>query len=186
MGKRSVIADIRDAFGSELDAGQQSGLISWLAFTGTFAGVRGITHAIRAGKGPFKNLSVGGEHLHHYMWGIGLLAGVGAVAVRGDEKLRRHPVTGVAYGSGLALIVDEFALLLDLKDVYWAREGRVSVDVGVTASSAVGSYFAALPVLREVARKRGLSPPASPLRKIRAAANSADPAGQAAGEPGSS
>jgi len=39
MGKRSVIADIRDAYGSELDAGQQSALISWLAFTGTFAAI---------------------------------------------------------------------------------------------------------------------------------------------------
>jgi hypothetical protein len=186
MGTRSVIADIRDAFGSELDAGQQSALISWLAFTGTFAGVRGVTHAIRAGKGPFKNLSVGGEHLHHYMWGIGLLAGVGAVAVRGDEKLRRHPVTGVAYGSGLALIVDEFALLLDLKDVYWAREGRVSVDIGVGASSLVGSYFAALPVLREVARNRGLPAPDKPLEKIRAVANRPRADGQATDEPGSS
>jgi hypothetical protein len=56
MGKRSVFADVRDAFGSELNAGQQSALISWLAFTGTFGCVRGITHAIRAGRGPFKNL----------------------------------------------------------------------------------------------------------------------------------
>lgn len=154
MGRRSVIADIRSAFGTELDAGQQSALISWLAFTGTFSAVRGITHAIRAGKGPFKNLSVGGEHLHHYMWGIGILAGVGAVAVRGDEKLRRHPVTALAYGASLALIVDEFALLLDLQDVYWAKEGRISVDVGISGSSMVGSYFAGLPVIREVTRRR--------------------------------
>jgi len=154
MANRSALADIRDVFGSELDAGQQSALIGWLAFTATFAGVRGITHAIRAGKGPFKNLSVGGEHLHHYIWGIGLLAGVGAVAVKGDEKLRRHPVTALAYGGGLALIVDEFALLLDLKDVYWATQGRVSVDVGVAGSSLVGTYFAGLPVIREVARRR--------------------------------
>jgi hypothetical protein len=154
MGRQSVLADIRDAFGSELDAGQQSALISWLAFTGAFSGVRGVTHAIRAGKGPFKNLSVGGEHLHHYMWGIGMLAAVGAVAVKGDEKLRRHPATALAYGIGLALIVDEFALLLDLKDVYWAKEGRVSVDVGIGGSSLVGSYFAGLPVIREVAKRR--------------------------------
>jgi hypothetical protein len=154
MGQRSVIRDIRDAFGSELDAGQQSALISWLGFTGTFGGVRGVTHAIKAGKGPFGNLSVGGEHLHHYMWGIGMLAGVGALAVRGEERLRRHPATALAYGAGLALIVDEFALLLDLKDVYWAKEGRVSVDVGIGGSSLVGSYFAALPVIREVARRR--------------------------------
>jgi hypothetical protein len=154
MGKRSVIADVRDAFGTELDASQQSALISWLAFTGIFSGVRGITHAIRAGKGPFKNLSVGGEHLHHYMWGIGMLAGVGAIAVKGDEELRRHPATALAYGGGLALIVDEFALLLDLKDVYWAKEGRISVDIAISGSSLVGSYFAGLPLLRGVVRRR--------------------------------
>jgi hypothetical protein len=63
--------------------------------------------------------------------GIGLLTGVGAVAVRGDDRARRHPLVGLAYGAGLALIVDEFALLLDLKDVYWARQGRISVDLGI-------------------------------------------------------
>jgi len=154
MGTRSLAADVRDAFYSELDPGQQSALISWLSFTGTFGGVRSLTHAIRAGRGPFRNLSVGGEHLHHYMWGIALLTGVGAVAVRGDEKLRRHPVTALAYGAGLALIMDEFALLLDLKDVYWAQQGRVSVDMAVAGSSLAGSYFAALPVVRAMHERR--------------------------------
>ena len=149
-----MIIDIRDAFGSELDAGQQSALISWLAFTATFGGVRWVTHAIRAGKGPFGNLSVGGEHLHHYMWGIGILTGVGAVAVRGEERHRRHPAVAVSYGAGLALVVDEFALLLDLKDVYWARQGRVSVDIGAGGIAVAGSYFAALPVLRRLRRER--------------------------------
>jgi hypothetical protein len=154
MAETSLLADIADAYRSELDEGQQSALISWLAFTGTFGGVRGITHAIKDGKGPFGNLSVGGEHLHHYMWGIGLLAGVGAVAVRGTEGLRRHPATAVAYGVGMALIADEFALLLDLKDVYWVKQGRVSVDVAVTGSSLTGSYFAAQPLIRKVLRRR--------------------------------
>lgn len=62
--QQPLYADIRDAFFSELDAGQQSALIGWLAFTGTFSGVRGITHAIRAARGPFRNLSVGGSRLH--------------------------------------------------------------------------------------------------------------------------
>jgi hypothetical protein len=154
MGSTSLARDVRDAFHSELDAGQQSALISWLAFTTTFAAVRGITYSIREGKGPFGNMSVGGEHLHHYMWGIGLLTGVGGVAVRGDEKRRRHPGTAVAYGSGLALIMDEFALLLDLKDVYWAKQGRVSVDLAVGGIAAAGSYFAALPVLRKLRKSR--------------------------------
>jgi len=148
------MTEFRDAYRSELDASQQSALISWLAFTTTFSAVRGVTHAIKAGKGPFRNLSVGGEHLHHYMWGIGMVSGVGAVAVRGTEELRRHPVTAASYGTGLALIVDEFALLLDLKDVYWAKQGRISVDLAIVASSVAATYFAALPVLRKVAHRR--------------------------------
>ncbi len=148
-----MLAELRDAFHTELDASQQSALISWLAFTVTFGAVRGVTHAIKAGKGPFRNLSLGGEHLHHYMWGIGMLTGVGAIAVRGTEELRRHPVTAFSYGGGLALIMDEFALLLDLKDVYWAKEGRISVDLAVGGISLAGSYFAALPVLRKTTRR---------------------------------
>jgi hypothetical protein len=138
----------------DLDRGQRSALASWLAFAVTFAGCRAITWSIRAGRGPFRNLAAGGEHLHHYLWGIGMLAGVGAVAVRGSERQRAHPAVAVSYGSGLALIVDEFALLLDLRDVYWARQGRVSVDLGVGAIAVVGSYFAALPVGRALQDRR--------------------------------
>ena len=145
---------LRDAVHEELDPTQRSALYSWLAFTGTFAALRGITWSIRAGRGPWGNLSVGGEHLHHYMWGIAMLAGVGAVAVHGDEEQRRHPAVAVSYGSGLALIVDEFALLLDLKDVYWARQGRISIDLAIGGIAAAGSYFAALPALRRVRRDR--------------------------------
>jgi hypothetical protein len=152
--QQPLARSLHSAYYSELDPGQRSALLSWLAFAGTFGAVRGITISIRAGKGPFKNLSVGGEHLHHYMWGIGILAGVGAIAVRGEEKHRRHPTVALSYGGGLALIVDEFALLLDLKDVYWARQGRVSVDVGVGGIALAGSYFAGLPVLRAVSRDR--------------------------------
>ena len=145
---------IRRAFYEELDPSQRSALLSWLAFTGTFAGLRALTYSIRAGKGPFHNISVGGEHLHHYMWGIGLLSGVGAVAVRGEERHRRHPAVAISYGTGNALIVDEFALLLDLRDVYWAKQGRISIDVGVGTIALAGSYFAALPLLRRLRRDR--------------------------------
>jgi hypothetical protein len=146
--------DLNTAFHEELDATQRSALLSWLSFSATFGAVRGITYSIRAGRGPFRNISAGGEHLHHYMWGIGMLAGVGAIAVHGDERTRRHPAVALSYGSGLALIVDEFALLLDLKDVYWAKQGRISVDIAIGGIAAAGSYFAALPVLRRVQRER--------------------------------
>jgi len=65
----------------------------------------------------------------------------------------RDDATILAYGAGLALIVDEFALLLDLKDVYWAEEGRVSIDLGISTISAVGTGLAAGPVLRRLIRR---------------------------------
>jgi hypothetical protein len=146
-------AEISRAYHEELEPGQRSALLSWLAFTGTFAGLRALTYSIRSGKGPGHNISVGGEHLHHYMWGIAMLSGIGAIAVRGEERHRRHPAVAVSYGTGLALIVDEFALLLDLKDVYWARQGRISIDIAVGGIALAGSYFAALPVLNRLRRE---------------------------------
>jgi hypothetical protein len=150
----SLARDVRTVYREDLDPSERSALLSWVAFTTTFGAVRGITHAIKDGKGPFGNMSVGGEHLHHYMWGIGLVAGVGGVAVHGEERWRRHPVAALSYGTGLALIVDEFALLLDLKDVYWAKQGRISVDLGIGLSSLIGTFFATLPLARAL-RRRG-------------------------------
>jgi hypothetical protein len=149
-----VFPRLRRVLRDDLDQGQRAALASWLSFTATFGAVRGITYSIRAGRGPFHNISAGGEHLHHYMWGIGMLAGVGAIGVHGEERQRSHPAVAMSYGSGLALIVDEFALLLDLRDVYWAKQGRLSVDVGIGGIAATGSYFALLPVVRAMRKRR--------------------------------
>jgi hypothetical protein len=83
-----------------------------------------------------------------------MLTGIGGVAVRGEDRTRRHPAVALLYGTALALIVDEFALLLDLQDVYWAKQGRISVDLGVGVVAAGGTTLAALPVLRRLARNR--------------------------------
>jgi hypothetical protein len=147
-------AQVSQAFHEELHPGQQSALISWVAFTGTFGLVRALTYSIKKGEGPFQNVSVGGVHLHHYMWGILTVAGVGGVALRGEDRLRRHPVIATAYGAGLALIVDEFALLLDLQDVYWAKQGRVSVDLAISLIATTGSLLAGRPVLKRLRAER--------------------------------
>jgi hypothetical protein len=147
-------AEVKQAFHEELHPGQQSALISWLAFTGTFGLVRAITYSIRGGKGPLHNLSAGGVHLHHYLWGILTVSSVGGVALRGDDRMRRHPLVATAYGAGLALIVDEFALLLDLKDVYWAKQGRVSVDVAIGIIAGTGTALAGLPIIRRLRANR--------------------------------
>lgn len=147
-------AEVKQAFHEELHPGQQNALISWVAFTGTFATLRAITYSIKEGRGPLHDVSVGGIHVHHYMWGILGVSLVGGVALRGDDPRHRHPTLAVAYGSCLALIVDEFALLLDLRDVYWAREGRSSVDLAIGLIAGTGSVMAALPVLRRLRRNR--------------------------------
>jgi hypothetical protein len=147
-------SEVHTAYRDELGPREKAALWAWLGFTVTFGAVRAITYSIRDGHGPFRNLSVGGAHLHHYMWGIALLSGVGAVAVNGEDKTRRHPAIALSYGAGLALIVDEFALLLDLEDVYWAKQGRLSLDLGIGLVAAGGTVFSAIPILRRLARNR--------------------------------
>ncbi|HKB31899.1 MAG TPA: hypothetical protein VKD26_13830 [Streptosporangiaceae bacterium] len=138
-------ARVAHAYRHTLGVRQQSAFASWASFTMTFAAARGITYAIRHHVPPFHDVKLGSTHLHHYIWGIGLISGVGVVAVHGDSELRRHPVVGAAYGMGLALVVDELALLLELRDVYWQRQGRWSIDTGVGMIGAAGGYFVAMP-----------------------------------------
>lgn len=139
---------------------EQSLLIAWAAFGATFGVTRALTHWLRDGHGPSSGgMSAGGRHLHHYNIGILLLAAVGGIALRGQEHHRRHPFTATAYGSGAALIVDEAALLIDLKDVYWANDGRKSVDLAIGAIALGGVYLAATPfwhaTARELVRRKG-------------------------------
>jgi hypothetical protein len=143
----------REAY-ERLDRKSQIGLVSWSAFTTTFTGVRLLTHAIRANRGPFRNLSVGGEHLHHYMWGILMVSSAGGLALTMQPTEGSTTTLAAMYGAGTALIVDEFALLLDLEDVYWAKQGRISVDIGIGVISVIGSYLAAVPFWHHIVAGR--------------------------------
>lgn len=144
---------LRHQWHERLDPVEQSVLISWSAFTVLFAGLRLLTHWIRRGHGPKGGgLSVGGRHFHHYNIGIALFAAVGGVALRGDEKYRRHPAAAIAYGSAGALVVDELALLLDLEDVYWAKDGRKSVDAAVIVIASGATFVAGLPLWQHAVR----------------------------------
>ncbi len=139
-------ARLRHQWGKRLEPGQQATVLAWVSFTLTFVGLRTLTHWIRAGHGPAGGgVKVGGKHFHHYNIGIALLATVAAVGLRGTERQRRHPAAAVAFGSANALIVDELALLLDLKDVYWATDGRESVDVAVGLIATGATVVAGMP-----------------------------------------
>jgi hypothetical protein len=149
---RHVCGEVRTAYHEELGPSERAALLSWLGFTAAFGAARGITHSIKDNEGPFRNLSTGGIHLHHDLWGIAMLTGVGGVAVHGEDKWRRHPGVALTYGVGLGLIMDEFALLVDLEDVYWSNKGRLSVEAGVGVIAAGGTVLAALPILQRLAR----------------------------------
>jgi hypothetical protein len=120
------------------DRRKERQLFSTGAFFVTFATVRGITHAIRAERGPFKNITPGGRHIHHMTFGITGLLAVGylwLLEIGIDERRRASRITSAAYGSGAALTLDEFALWLNLEDDYWTERGRESIDAIVLFGS---------------------------------------------------
>jgi uncharacterized membrane protein YdcZ (DUF606 family) len=130
--------------------------ISSLGFLGGFAIARVITHAIRSQVGPFKNLSVGGHHLHHLVFGIGGLLGAGYLWLTGvgtpQGGRAASRTTSALYGLASALTLDEFALWLNLEDVYWAREGRVSIDAVVLFGGLLSVGLWGSPFFNAVAR----------------------------------
>ncbi len=157
----SLPARLRAVYSKQVGPAERALLHSWAAFGATFATTRALTHILRwrSGGGGSGGIVIGGRHLHHYNLGILLLAGVGGVAVHGQESRRQHPVTAAAYGSGAALIVDELALLIDLSDVYWSDDGRASVDAAIGLIGVGGLILAAVPFWqgagRELLRTRG-------------------------------
>ncbi|MEY6568954.1 hypothetical protein AB8B12_29320 [Streptomyces sp. PGLac3x] len=118
-----------------IDPGKLPLLLALAAFILAFVVVRGITRLIRAGKGPFRNLTPGGLHIHHAVPGVLLMVAGGFCAVGSG----RHGVgaggAAVVFGVGAGLVLDEFALILHLSDVYWTEQGRQSVEVVVMAAA---------------------------------------------------
>ena len=135
--------------------------LSSVGFFAAFAVVRGITHAIRAGVGPFRNLSVGGKHLHHLVFGIIGLLGTGylwlmqlGTGMKGCNGAGSR-ATSMAYGAGSAITLDEFALWLNLEDVYWAKQGRESVDAVMLFGALLSIGLWGKPFFRELLREAG-------------------------------
>lgn len=102
-------------------------LLCIIAFILTFVITRIIVRMIRSGRGPFKNNTVGGVHIHHVVPGLILMI-IGGLLALGGVASGWSNAAGVIFGMGLALVLDEFALILHLQDVYWEEEGRLSVD----------------------------------------------------------
>lgn len=134
-------SDLRSLYRKHFsDPRKERQLFSTASFFATFAAVRGITHSIRAQRGPFRNITPGGRHIHHLTFGIAGLLGVGylwllEVGTGGHRSSSR--ATSIMYGSGAALTLDEFALWLNLADDYWNKQGRESIDAVVLFGSVL-------------------------------------------------
>jgi hypothetical protein len=130
--------------------------LATLSFGITFGLTRAITHAIRHNLGPFHNVSAGGTHLHHLVWGILLLLVVGYVSLvelggRTTAAVVSIRLTAIAFGIGSALTLDEFALWLNLQDVYWEEQGRQSIDAVLVFSSLLAAGVFGQPLIKGIA-----------------------------------
>jgi hypothetical protein len=113
--------------------------LCFAAFVVTFIVTRIITRNIRAGRGPFKdNVSKSGLHVHHAVPGIILLVIGAFMSVATGSEQPWTEISAVMIGIGTSLVLDEFALILHLSDVYWSEQGRVSVEVVSLAIAALG------------------------------------------------
>ncbi|MGV9456019.1 hypothetical protein [Streptomyces sp. NPDC003635] len=121
-----------------IEPGKLPLLLALSAFIVTFVVTRIVTRLIRAGKGPFGNVEAGGVHIHHVVPGVVLtiVGGFGAVATGGRGF--GAGACAVVFGIGAGLVLDEFAMILHLDDVYWTEAGRRSVEVVVLTAALVG------------------------------------------------
>jgi hypothetical protein len=108
------------------------------SFLVTFVVARHVTAQIRSGRGPFGDLAVGALHVHHMVWGVGLVLVCGTVAFAFRPEWPLNVAPAVGFGIGAALLLDEFALILYLRDVYWSDEGRGSVYAVIVMGLVVG------------------------------------------------
>jgi hypothetical protein len=129
-------------------------------FLGAFAFARLATWGIRQSWWPAGNIHVSGRHIHHFVPGIVLSfgSGVGALTTRNE---RVESALALPFGVGMGLTMDEAALLLDLEDVYWTRQGLLSVQVSLGVTATLAATILGLRMLRR-GEERGIEEGAIP------------------------
>ena len=136
-----IAASIFSSFWSDLVEHDEQGL--FLVFAGfilSFAFIRMSTRLMRSDRVPWWPGSVvsdSGVHIHHLVFGIVTMMAAGTL---GFAALGHSPfaeICAFAFGVGAGLTIDEFALWVHLEDVYWADEGRSSIDATVIAAAAM-------------------------------------------------
>jgi hypothetical protein len=149
-GRRSSpLATLREGY--RVSSTRENAIVNMLAaFIATFAATRAITHTIRArGRlGPFRDLTARGRHIHHFVPGavLSFIAGGVAIGLRPGGPNRW---LAIPFGAGVALVLDETALLLKLEDVYWSEEGVIGVQTGFAAVGLLAAIAYAIGVRRQ-------------------------------------
>ena len=111
-----------------------------LGFVGSFAFIRMSTRLMRSPRVPWwpgSVVSEGGVHVHHLVFGIVAMMVAGTISFAGFAVSPIYEICAFVFGVGIGLTIDEFALWVHLDDVYWAEEGRRSIDATVIAASAL-------------------------------------------------
>ena len=119
------------------DPGRRAGFVLLGAFLLSFLFIRTSARLIRSPRVPWWPGSVktgSGLHLHHLVWGIVLLLASGFLGFVSDGSSPRNEILAALFGVGAGFTLDEFALWIYLRDVYWAEEGRSSFDAVVFAA----------------------------------------------------
>jgi len=149
-----VIASVGSLYERAIvDTGKEAELLFLLSFLITFGFIRTSAHMIRAQVSWWPgNVQVGGTHVHHLVWGICTLLIVGYLMIALDPGSPLHEVFAILFGVGTGLTLDEFALWLNLKDVYWSEKGRRSIDAVIVMATFAGIVLIGLKAWLDVAK----------------------------------
>jgi hypothetical protein len=142
-----MLAWLTRAYTEEVIAsGKQPIFLVLVGLVGAFGFIRTSTRMIRAKVSWWPgNISAEGIHLHHEVFGIVLMLVCGTLGFLVRTVTPWRELLALAFGIGAGLVLDEFALLLRLKDVYWSQQGRTSIDAVILAS--VGTLVVAVGVV---------------------------------------
>ena len=107
----------------------------------SFGFIRLSTRLMRSPRVPWWPGSVvsdSGVHVHHLVFGIVTMMVAGTLSFGGFATEPIYEICAFAFGIGIGLTIDEFALWVYLDDVYWAKQGRSSIDAAVIAVALMG------------------------------------------------
>jgi hypothetical protein len=133
-GVERLIDDIERAYDRGIQApGKELHFLVLVAFALSFGFIRTSAHMIRAQVSwwPGNVQTKSGTHVHHLVWGILLILSMGYIGIAIEQDSPWVELVAAAFGIGMGLTLDEFALWLNLEDVYWSEKGRQSIDAVV-------------------------------------------------------